>query len=215
MQIILCLSKDQNRELTLATGIGISIQERLWSFMWALCLARPPRQRARRPIPLLAPTRTNKLGRRIKKAQHDSSIRGTRSAKKKIALNHAQVHSLLIKLPSNFFLRNPSKKYINFEEKFKKNEKKSTDFERKDHRFRKKKLGFLKNRKAGWASAAIKLSGYRGSVRYIYIRTPVRSTAATFCIREILSWGLFRSSAGGGIYHGGLLHQHHSLSDEV
>ena len=41
------------------------------------------------------------------------------------------------------------------------------------------------------------------------------STAATFCIREIPSWGLFRSSAGEGIYHGGLLHQHHSLSDEV
>ena len=41
------------------------------------------------------------------------------------------------------------------------------------------------------------------------------STTATFCIREIPSWGLFRSSAGGGIYHGGLLHQHHSLSDEV
>ena len=41
------------------------------------------------------------------------------------------------------------------------------------------------------------------------------STAATFCIREIPSWGLFRSSAGGGIHHGGLLHQHHSLSDEV
>ena len=41
------------------------------------------------------------------------------------------------------------------------------------------------------------------------------STAATFCIREIPSWGRFRSSAGEGIYHGGLLHQHHSLSDEV
>ena len=41
------------------------------------------------------------------------------------------------------------------------------------------------------------------------------STTATFCIREIPSWGLFRSSAGEGIYHGGLLHQHHSLSDEV
>ena len=41
------------------------------------------------------------------------------------------------------------------------------------------------------------------------------STAITFCIHEIPSWGLFRSSAGGGIYHGGLLHQHHSLSDEV
>ena len=41
------------------------------------------------------------------------------------------------------------------------------------------------------------------------------STAATFCIHEIPSWGLFRSSAEGGIHHGGLLHQHHSLSDEV
>ena len=41
------------------------------------------------------------------------------------------------------------------------------------------------------------------------------STAATFCIHEIPSWGLFRSSAGGGIDHGGLLHQHHSFSDEV
>ena len=40
------------------------------------------------------------------------------------------------------------------------------------------------------------------------------STAVTFCIREIPSWGLFRSSAGGGIYHGGLLY-HHSPSDEV
>ena len=41
------------------------------------------------------------------------------------------------------------------------------------------------------------------------------STAATFCIHEIPSWGLFQSSAGGGIDHGGLLHQHHSPSDEV
>ena len=41
------------------------------------------------------------------------------------------------------------------------------------------------------------------------------STAATFCIHEIPSWGLFRSSTGGGIHHGGLLHQHHSLSDEA
>ena len=41
------------------------------------------------------------------------------------------------------------------------------------------------------------------------------STAATFCIHEIPSWGLFRSSAGEGIHHGGLLHQHHSLSNEV
>ena len=41
------------------------------------------------------------------------------------------------------------------------------------------------------------------------------STAATFCTREIPSWGLFRRSAKGGIDHGGLLHQHHSLSDDV
>ena len=41
------------------------------------------------------------------------------------------------------------------------------------------------------------------------------STTATFCTREIPSWGLFQRSAGGGINHGGLLHQHHSLSDEV
>ena len=39
------------------------------------------------------------------------------------------------------------------------------------------------------------------------------STAANFCIREIPSWGLFRSSTREGIYHGGILHQHHSLSD--
>ena len=41
------------------------------------------------------------------------------------------------------------------------------------------------------------------------------STAVTFCIHEIPSWGLFRSSARGGIDHGGLLHEHHSPSDEV
>ena len=45
-------------------------------------------------------------------------------------------------------------------------------------------------------------------------RNPI-STAANFCTQEIPSWGLFRSSAGGGIDHGGLLHQHHSPSDEV
>ena len=45
-------------------------------------------------------------------------------------------------------------------------------------------------------------------------RNPI-STAATFCTREIPSWGLFRRSAGGGIDHGGLLHQHPSLSDDV
>ena len=41
------------------------------------------------------------------------------------------------------------------------------------------------------------------------------STAVTFCIREIPSWSLRRRSAGGGIDHGGLLHQHHSPSDEL
>ena len=41
------------------------------------------------------------------------------------------------------------------------------------------------------------------------------STATTFCTCEIPSWGLFRRSAGGAIDHGGLLHQHHSLSDDV
>ena len=63
----------------------------------------------------------------------------------------------------------------------------------------------------------------RTSSSYIYPRTPndqrwsqnPNSTVVTFCIHEIPSWGLFRSFAGGGIHHGGLLHQHHSLSDEV
>ena len=41
------------------------------------------------------------------------------------------------------------------------------------------------------------------------------STAATFCTREIPSWGLFRRSAREGIDHGGLLHPHHCLSDEA
>ena len=45
-------------------------------------------------------------------------------------------------------------------------------------------------------------------------RNPI-STTATFCTREIPSWGLFQRSIGGGIYHGGLLRQHHSLSDDV
>ena len=35
-------------------------------------------------------------------------------------------------------------------------------------------------------------------------RNPI-STVATICSREIPSWGLFRSSAGGGIDHGGPL----------
>ena len=41
------------------------------------------------------------------------------------------------------------------------------------------------------------------------------STTVTFCIREIPSWSLRRRSAGGGIDHGVLLHQHHSPSDEL
>ena len=41
------------------------------------------------------------------------------------------------------------------------------------------------------------------------------STAVTFCIRKIPSWSLRRRSAGGGIDHVGLLHQHHSPSDEL
>ena len=45
-------------------------------------------------------------------------------------------------------------------------------------------------------------------------RNPI-SPAVTFCTREIPSWGLFRRPAGGAIDHGGLLHQHHSLSDDV
>ena len=45
-------------------------------------------------------------------------------------------------------------------------------------------------------------------------RNPI-STAATFCIREIPSWSLFRRSAEGGIDHGGLLHQHHRPSNEL
>ena len=45
-------------------------------------------------------------------------------------------------------------------------------------------------------------------------RNPI-STAATFYTQEIPSWGLFRRSARGGIYHEGLVHQHHSLSNDV
>ena len=41
------------------------------------------------------------------------------------------------------------------------------------------------------------------------------STAATFYTQEIPSWGLFWSSAGGGIDHRGPLHQLHGLSDDV
>ena len=63
----------------------------------------------------------------------------------------------------------------------------------------------------------------RTSSSYIYLCTPKwsdmepnpNSTAVTSCIHKIPTWGLFRSSAGGCIDHGGLLHQHHSPSDEV
>ena len=41
------------------------------------------------------------------------------------------------------------------------------------------------------------------------------STTVTFCIHEIPSWSLRRRSAEGGIDHEGLLHQHHSPSDEL
>ena len=56
------------------------------------------------------------------------------------------------------------------------------------------------------------------SSSYIYIHIPRKhpgapqnpnSTAATVCTQEIPSWGLFRSSTGGDIDHGGPLHQLH------
>ena len=57
---------------------------------------------------------------------------------------------------------------------------------------------------------------------YIYVpqklpRAPRKpnSAAATFCICEIPSWSLRRHSAGGGINHGGPLHQHPCPSDEL
>ena len=61
------------------------------------------------------------------------------------------------------------------------------------------------------------------SSSYIYPHTPKHpgaprkpnSTAATFYTRKIPSWGLFRSSTGGGIDHGGPLHQLHGLSGDV
>ena len=59
----------------------------------------------------------------------------------------------------------------------------------------------------------------RTSSSYIYARTPKHpgaprkpnSAATTFCTREIPSRGLFQSSAGVGIDHGGPLHQLHGL----
>ena len=61
------------------------------------------------------------------------------------------------------------------------------------------------------------------SSSYIYPYTPKTFGSTTkpyFHRRNLLyprdpSWGLFRSSVGGGINHGGLLHQHHSLSNEA
>ena len=61
------------------------------------------------------------------------------------------------------------------------------------------------------------------SFAYIYSYTLKTSKSTTkpyfhrrnLLYREIPSWGLFRRSARGGINHGGLLHEHHSLSDEV
>ena len=61
------------------------------------------------------------------------------------------------------------------------------------------------------------------SSSYIYPYTPKTSkrTAKPYFHRRNLLYpwdpilGLFRRSAGGGIDHGGLLHQHHSLSDDV
>ena len=46
----------------------------------------------------------------------------------------------------------------------------------------------------------------RGSTDLLH---PPIYTAATFGTQEIPSWGIFRSSAGGGIDHGGPLHQLH------
>ena len=56
------------------------------------------------------------------------------------------------------------------------------------------------------------------SSSYIYPRTPQTSRSTTKAnssyiyprTREIPSWGHFRSSAGGGIDHGGPLHQLHA-----
>ena len=57
----------------------------------------------------------------------------------------------------------------------------------------------------GWTPTYFFLGSQRNTI----------STTITFCIREIPSWSLRRRSAGGGIDHGGLLHQHHSPSDEL
>ena len=51
--------------------------------------------------------------------------------------------------------------------------------------------------------------------KYPGARRKPNSTTATFCTREIPSWGLFESSVGGGIDHTGPLHQLHGLSGDV
>ena len=63
----------------------------------------------------------------------------------------------------------------------------------------------------------------RTSSSYIYLRTPKTSDTEQkpyFHRRNLLYprdpiLGPFWCSAGGGINHGGLLHQHHSLSNDV
>ena len=63
----------------------------------------------------------------------------------------------------------------------------------------------------------------RTSSSYISLRTPetIREPTkhnfhiVTFYIREISAWSLRRHSAGGGIDHRGLLHQHPCPSDEL
>ena len=62
------------------------------------------------------------------------------------------------------------------------------------------------------------------SSSYIYIHVPrkypgtpwkIIYTTATFCIHEIPSWSRHRCSAGGGIHHGGPLHQLQGLFDKL
>ena len=70
---------------------------------------------------------------------------------------------------------------------------------------------------APWASTDVLLPPIYTHVPRKHERRPRESisTTVTFCIREIPSWSRRQHSAGGGINHGGLLHQHHSLSDEL
>ena len=51
---------------------------------------------------------------------------------------------------------------------------------------------------------------------YVPPNYQIRSqNTVTFCIHKIPSWGLFRSSAGGGINRGGLLHQHPCIASPM